>query len=62
MSSLLLAMFIQDFAQTPGQVDNQSYHPKGKCIDSWAYLELANRFPQQAWEEAWQFFLKKEEN
>ncbi|XP_008821653.1 S phase cyclin A-associated protein in the endoplasmic reticulum isoform X1 [Nannospalax galili] len=60
MSSLLLATFIQDFAQTPGQVDNQCYHPKGKCLDSRDYLELANRFPQQAWEEARQFFLKKE--
>uniref|UniRef100_A0A8C3WGX3 S-phase cyclin A associated protein in the ER n=1 Tax=Catagonus wagneri TaxID=51154 RepID=A0A8C3WGX3_9CETA len=60
MSCVLLATFIQDFAQTPGQADNQSYQPKGKCIGSQDYLELANRFPQQAWEEARQFFLKKE--
>ncbi|XP_077905347.1 S phase cyclin A-associated protein in the endoplasmic reticulum isoform X11 [Ictidomys tridecemlineatus] len=60
MSCILLATFIQDFAQAPGQTDNQSYQPKGKCLGSQDYLELANRFPQQAWEEARQFFLKKE--
>lgn len=60
MSCVLLATFIQDFAQTPGQTDNQSYQPKGKCLGSQDYLELANRFPQRAWEEARQFFLKKE--
>ncbi|XP_053450599.1 S phase cyclin A-associated protein in the endoplasmic reticulum [Nycticebus coucang] len=60
MSCVLLATFIQDFAQTPGQADNQSDQPKGKCFSSQDYLELANRFPQQAWEEARQFFLKKE--
>ncbi|XP_031296630.1 S phase cyclin A-associated protein in the endoplasmic reticulum isoform X3 [Camelus dromedarius] len=60
MSCVLLATFIQDFAQTPGQADNQSYQPKGKRLGSQDYLELANRFPQQAWEEARQFFLKKE--
>ncbi|XP_049634542.1 LOW QUALITY PROTEIN: S phase cyclin A-associated protein in the endoplasmic reticulum [Suncus etruscus] len=60
MSCVLLATFIQDSAQTPGQTDNQSYQPKGKCLGSQDYLELANRFPQRAWEEARQFFLKKE--
>ncbi|XP_047652932.1 S phase cyclin A-associated protein in the endoplasmic reticulum isoform X2 [Phacochoerus africanus] len=60
MSCVLLATFIQDFAQTPGQTDNQPYQPKGICMGSQDYLELANRFPQQAWEEARQFFLKKE--
>ncbi|XP_023380489.1 S phase cyclin A-associated protein in the endoplasmic reticulum [Pteropus vampyrus] len=60
MSCVLLATFIQDFAQTPGQADNQSYQPKGRCLCSQDYLELANRFPQQAWEEARQFFLQKE--
>ncbi|KAM9585673.1 S phase cyclin A-associated protein in the endoplasmic reticulum isoform 9-T10 [Trichechus inunguis] len=60
MSCVLLATFIQDFAQAPGQADNQSYQPKGKCLGSQDSLELANRFPQQAWEEARQFFLKKE--
>ncbi|KAM5292678.1 S phase cyclin A-associated protein in the endoplasmic reticulum isoform 2-T2 [Ctenodactylus gundi] len=60
MSCVLLATFIQDFAQTPNQTDNQSYQPKGKHLGSQDFLELANRFPQQAWEEARQFFLKKE--
>ncbi|XP_025739692.1 S phase cyclin A-associated protein in the endoplasmic reticulum isoform X1 [Callorhinus ursinus] len=60
MSCVLLATFIQDFVQTPGQADNQSYQPKGKSLGSQDYLELANRFPQAAWEEARQFFLKKE--
>ncbi|XP_076781440.1 S phase cyclin A-associated protein in the endoplasmic reticulum isoform X4 [Arvicanthis niloticus] len=60
MSCVLLATFIQDFAQTPGHVDNQSSHPKGKFGNLGDYLELANRFPQQVWEEARQFFLKKE--
>ncbi|XP_078190098.1 S phase cyclin A-associated protein in the endoplasmic reticulum isoform X26 [Callithrix jacchus] len=60
MSCVLLATFIQDFAQTPGQAENQPYQPKRNCLGSQDYLELANRFPQQAWEEARQFFLKKE--
>nr|XP_042136910.1 S phase cyclin A-associated protein in the endoplasmic reticulum isoform X3 [Peromyscus maniculatus bairdii] len=60
MSCVLLATFIQDFAQTPGPVDTQSSCPKGKLGNPGDYLELANRFPQQAWEEARQFFLKKE--
>lgn len=60
MACALLATFIQDFAQNPAQADNQSYQPKGKCLSSQDYLELANRFPQQAWEDARQFFLKKE--
>uniref|UniRef100_A0A8C6GGX2 S phase cyclin A-associated protein in the ER n=1 Tax=Mus spicilegus TaxID=10103 RepID=A0A8C6GGX2_MUSSI len=60
MSCVLLATFIQDFAQTPGHVDNQSSSLKGNFQNPGNYLELANRFPQQAWEEARQFFLKKE--
>ncbi|XP_047719135.1 S phase cyclin A-associated protein in the endoplasmic reticulum isoform X4 [Prionailurus viverrinus] len=60
MSCVLLATFIQDFVQTSGQADNQLYQPKGKSLGSQDYLELANRFPQEAWEEAQQFFLKKE--
>ncbi|ELK27600.1 S phase cyclin A-associated protein in the endoplasmic reticulum, partial [Myotis davidii] len=59
MSCVLLAAFIQDFAQNHGQAAHQPYQPKGKCLGSQDYLELANRFPQQAWEEARQFFLKK---
>ncbi|KAM4826387.1 S phase cyclin A-associated protein in the endoplasmic reticulum [Thomomys bottae] len=60
MSCVLLATFIQDSEQTPGQPENQTSQPKGKPLVSHNYLELANRFPQQAWEEARQFFLKKE--
>lgn len=59
MSCALLASFLQDFAQNHGQADNQPPPPKGKCLGPQDYLELANRFPQQAWEEARQFFLKK---
>lgn len=59
MSCVLLAAFIQDFAQNHGQAAHQPYQPKGKGFGSQDYLELANRFPQQAWEEARQFFLKK---
>ncbi|KAL6082692.1 hypothetical protein STEG23_005892 [Scotinomys teguina] len=33
MSCVLLATFIQDFAQTPGPVDNQSSYPKGNLLD-----------------------------
>nr|XP_058911722.1 S phase cyclin A-associated protein in the endoplasmic reticulum isoform X6 [Kogia breviceps] len=32
MSCVLLATFIQDFAQTPGQADTQSYQPKGTSL------------------------------
>ncbi|KAF6079352.1 S-phase cyclin A associated protein in the ER [Phyllostomus discolor] len=60
MSCVLLATFIQDFAQNRSQADAQAPQPKGKCLASQDYLELADRFPQQAWEEARQFFLKKE--
>ncbi|XP_038316968.1 S phase cyclin A-associated protein in the endoplasmic reticulum isoform X3 [Canis lupus baileyi] len=50
----------QDFVQTPGQADTRAHQPKGKSLGSQDYLELANRFPQEAWEEARQFFLKKD--
>ncbi|KAM5291366.1 S phase cyclin A-associated protein in the endoplasmic reticulum isoform 2-T5 [Glossophaga mutica] len=60
MSCVLLATFIQDFAENQTQAEAQSRQPKGKGLASQDYLELANRFPQQAWEEARQFFLKKE--
>ncbi|XP_010624399.1 S phase cyclin A-associated protein in the endoplasmic reticulum isoform X2 [Fukomys damarensis] len=62
MSCVLLASFIQDFAQTPSQAEPQLHQPRGRCLGPQDYLELANRFPQQAWEEARQFFLKKEKN
>ncbi|XP_072595299.1 S phase cyclin A-associated protein in the endoplasmic reticulum isoform X7 [Vulpes vulpes] len=50
----------QDFVQTPGQADTRAHQPKGKSLGSQDYLELANRFPQEAWEEARQFFLKED--
>ncbi|XP_023568444.1 S phase cyclin A-associated protein in the endoplasmic reticulum isoform X2 [Octodon degus] len=62
MSCVLLASFIQDFTQTPSQADSQLQQPRGRCLGPQDYLELANRFPQQAWEEARQFFLKKEKH
>uniref|UniRef100_H0VG15 S-phase cyclin A associated protein in the ER n=2 Tax=Cavia porcellus TaxID=10141 RepID=H0VG15_CAVPO len=62
MSCVLLASFIQDFAQTPSQTDPRPQQPRGRCLGPQDYLEPANRFPQQAWEEARQFFLKKEKN
>ncbi|XP_075753481.1 S phase cyclin A-associated protein in the endoplasmic reticulum isoform X4 [Pelodiscus sinensis] len=60
MSCVLLATFIQDFTQSSGQTDNQSSQQREKFFTSQDYLELSNRFPCQAWEEARQFFLKKE--
>ncbi|KAM6058364.1 S phase cyclin A-associated protein in the endoplasmic reticulum [Chlamydotis macqueenii] len=59
MSCVLLATFIQDFAQSSGQMDNQLSQQKEKFFSSQDYLELSNRFPRQSWEEARQFFLKK---
>uniref|UniRef100_A0A8C3MHT3 S-phase cyclin A associated protein in the ER n=1 Tax=Geospiza parvula TaxID=87175 RepID=A0A8C3MHT3_GEOPR len=56
MSCVLLATFIQDFAQSSGQMENQLSQQRGTSQD---YLELSNRFPRQSWEEARQFFLKK---
>lgn len=60
MSCVLLATFIQDFTQSSNQTDNQPSHQREKIFSSQDYLELANRFPRQTWEEARQFFLKKE--
>ncbi|NXN16995.1 SCAPE protein, partial [Indicator maculatus] len=59
MSSVLLATFIQDFAQSSGQMDNQFSQQREKKFTSQDFLELSNRFPRQSWEEARQFFLKK---
>ncbi|XP_064013389.1 S phase cyclin A-associated protein in the endoplasmic reticulum isoform X2 [Pogoniulus pusillus] len=59
MSSVLLATFIQDFAQSSGQMDNQFSQQREKLFSSQDFLELSNRFPRQSWEEARQFFLKK---
>ncbi|XP_074863020.1 S phase cyclin A-associated protein in the endoplasmic reticulum isoform X3 [Carettochelys insculpta] len=60
MSCVLLATFIQDYTQSSGQTDNQSSQQREKFFTSQDYLELSNRFPCQAWEQARQFFLKKE--
>ncbi|XP_013924848.1 PREDICTED: S phase cyclin A-associated protein in the endoplasmic reticulum-like [Thamnophis sirtalis] len=60
MSSVLLATFIQDFAPGLGQTDNQLSQQRETFFASQDYLELSNRFPQQSWEDARQFFLKKE--
>ncbi|KAF4793446.1 S-phase cyclin A-associated protein in the ER [Turdus rufiventris] len=59
MSCVLLATFIQDFAQSSGQTENQLSQQREKFFSSQDYLELSNRFPRQSWEEARQFFLKK---
>ncbi|XP_051484427.1 S phase cyclin A-associated protein in the endoplasmic reticulum isoform X2 [Apus apus] len=59
MSCVLLATFIQDFAQSSGQMDNHLLQQREKSFSSQDYLELSNRFPRQSWEEARQFFLKK---
>ncbi|XP_061856197.1 S phase cyclin A-associated protein in the endoplasmic reticulum isoform X2 [Colius striatus] len=59
MSCVLLATFIQDFAQSSGQMDNQLSQQRERFFSSQDYLELYNRFPRQSWEEARQFFLKK---
>uniref|UniRef100_A0A8C9EIR3 S-phase cyclin A associated protein in the ER n=1 Tax=Pavo cristatus TaxID=9049 RepID=A0A8C9EIR3_PAVCR len=55
MSCVLLATFIQDFAQSSGQMDNLLSQRFG----AQDYLELSNRFPRQCWEEARQFFLRR---
>ncbi|KAJ7311222.1 hypothetical protein JRQ81_006834 [Phrynocephalus forsythii] len=57
MSCVLLATFIQDFTQSSSQSDNQQ---REKTLSPLDYLELSNRFPRQTWEDARQFFLKKE--
>ncbi|XP_054858780.1 S phase cyclin A-associated protein in the endoplasmic reticulum [Eublepharis macularius] len=60
MSCILLATFIQDFTQNSSQADKQPSQQREKIFSSQDFLELSNRFPQQTWEEARQFFLKKE--
>ncbi|ETE66636.1 S phase cyclin A-associated protein in the endoplasmic reticulum, partial [Ophiophagus hannah] len=60
MSCVLLATFIQDSTQSSGQTDNQPSQQRETFFGSQDYLELSNRFPSQTWEDAWQFFLKKE--
>ncbi|KAL8197066.1 UNVERIFIED_CONTAM: hypothetical protein K2H54_008376 [Gekko kuhli] len=60
MSCILLATFIQDFTQNSSQTDSQTAQQREKVFGSQDHLELSNRFPRQTWEEARQFFLKKE--
>ncbi|XP_062998279.1 S phase cyclin A-associated protein in the endoplasmic reticulum [Elgaria multicarinata webbii] len=60
MSCVLLATFIQDFTQSSSQTDNQTCQQREKLFSPQDYLELSVRFPLQTWEEARQFFLKKE--
>ncbi|XP_027696467.1 S phase cyclin A-associated protein in the endoplasmic reticulum isoform X2 [Vombatus ursinus] len=60
MSCVLLATFIQDFEPIPGQTEDLYPQTREKFFTSQDYLELCNRFPEQAWEEARQFFLKKD--
>ncbi|XP_074088582.1 S phase cyclin A-associated protein in the endoplasmic reticulum isoform X2 [Macrotis lagotis] len=61
MSCVLLATFIQDFEPIPGQTEDLYPQTREKFFAPQDYLELCNRFPEQAWEEARQFFLRKEQ-
>ncbi|XP_060545464.1 S phase cyclin A-associated protein in the endoplasmic reticulum [Pantherophis guttatus] len=60
MSCVLLATFIQDSTQGSGQTDNQPSQQRETFFSSQDYLELSDRFPRQTWEDAREFFLKKE--
>uniref|UniRef100_A0A4W3HN00 S-phase cyclin A-associated protein in the ER n=1 Tax=Callorhinchus milii TaxID=7868 RepID=A0A4W3HN00_CALMI len=62
MSSILLASFIQDFAQSSSQPENKSSQRKEKIPRALDYLEFSNRFPREMWDDARTFFLKKEKN
>ncbi|XP_072574281.1 S phase cyclin A-associated protein in the endoplasmic reticulum isoform X5 [Paramormyrops kingsleyae] len=58
MSSVLLATFIQDCAQSSGRVENRtSQKEDSRSLEP---LDLASRFPRDRWEEALQFFLNKQ--
>ncbi|XP_018619288.2 S phase cyclin A-associated protein in the endoplasmic reticulum isoform X1 [Scleropages formosus] len=62
MSCVLLATFIQDCAQNSFQTTARTSQEREKdsvCDD---VLELPNRFPRGQWEEALQFFLKKQDD
>ncbi|XP_072138880.1 S phase cyclin A-associated protein in the endoplasmic reticulum isoform X5 [Mobula birostris] len=59
MSCVLLATFIQDFAQSLSQTDKPSHQAAGAAC-SQDYLEFSNRFPREMWEDARKFFLQKE--
>ncbi|XP_069384838.1 S phase cyclin A-associated protein in the endoplasmic reticulum isoform X3 [Paralichthys olivaceus] len=58
MSCVLLATFIQDCAANENVSDNKTKHAVSQLLD---YCELSNRFPQDQWDSALQFFLKKQE-
>ncbi|XP_061078559.1 S phase cyclin A-associated protein in the endoplasmic reticulum isoform X3 [Conger conger] len=60
MSCVLLATFIQDFAQSSSQTESKTSSQAEKVPLSLDYLELSNRFPREQWDAALQFFLKKE--
>ncbi|XP_078541362.1 S phase cyclin A-associated protein in the endoplasmic reticulum [Lissotriton helveticus] len=60
MNCVLLASFLQDFAVNSVQVDGKSSQLRESVSASQDYLQLSNRFPRKTWEEARQFFLKKE--
>ncbi|XP_069480553.1 S phase cyclin A-associated protein in the endoplasmic reticulum isoform X2 [Ambystoma mexicanum] len=60
MNCVLLAAFLQDFALKSVQADNKSSQQRENLASGQDYLQLANRFPRKTWEEARQFFLKKE--
>ncbi|XP_067829628.1 S phase cyclin A-associated protein in the endoplasmic reticulum isoform X2 [Heptranchias perlo] len=62
MSCILLATFIQDFAQSLSQSDNKPSQQKEGVPGAQDHLEFANRFPREMWEDARKFFLKKEAN
>ncbi|XP_048376658.2 S phase cyclin A-associated protein in the endoplasmic reticulum isoform X2 [Stegostoma tigrinum] len=60
MSCILLATFIQDFAQSLSQSDNKSSQQKEKIPGAQDYLDFSNRFPREMWEDARKFFLNKD--
>ncbi|XP_041034192.1 S phase cyclin A-associated protein in the endoplasmic reticulum isoform X4 [Carcharodon carcharias] len=60
MSCILLATFIQDFAQNLSLSDNKSSQQREKTPGAQDYLEFSNRFPREMWEDARKFFLNKE--
>ncbi|XP_015199092.2 S phase cyclin A-associated protein in the endoplasmic reticulum isoform X1 [Lepisosteus oculatus] len=62
MSCVLLATFIQDFAQSSSQTENRTSQQEEKVSQSLDYLELSNRFPRELWDAALQFFLKKKDD
>ncbi|XP_036390857.1 S phase cyclin A-associated protein in the endoplasmic reticulum isoform X1 [Megalops cyprinoides] len=62
MSCVLLATFIQDFAQSSSQTESRTAQQEEKVLQSLDYLELSNRFPREQWDAALQFFLKKQDD